>query len=228
MVRLAMVATTATPSASRRRIRQQAQTPISGTCSSSDTSSEEPPCHRHPRRSTLDGIEVVPMTLHIGAEIKGVDFKQPLAPGQLRAIRDAFLKWKVVFFRDQHLDHAQHVAMARQFGEPTIGHAVFGHILTGCTQRRFYSSRQEPHRQLKIVKLMTVTPWFGQHTRCRRRRLTCHARPVPARRDYPSLRRRHVLDQPRGRLRRPVAGDAGIADEPAHHSCLRIQRRRRI
>jgi alpha-ketoglutarate-dependent taurine dioxygenase len=43
-------------------------------------------------------------------------------------VRAAFLKWKVVFFRDQHLDHAQHVALARQFGEPTIGHAVFGYV----------------------------------------------------------------------------------------------------
>ena len=49
-------------------------------------------------------------------------------PEQLKQVRDAFLKWKVIFFRDQNLDHAQHVAMARQFGEPTIGHAVFGHV----------------------------------------------------------------------------------------------------
>jgi alpha-ketoglutarate-dependent taurine dioxygenase len=113
-----------------------------------------------PSSQSADGIEVVPMTLHIGAEIKGVDFKQPLAPGQLRAIRDAFLKWKVVFFRDQHLDHAQHVAMARQFGEPTIGHAVFGHIegypeIYSVAKNRTANSKYEA---------MTVTPWFGWHT----------------------------------------------------------------
>src|SRR3954468_12567961 len=73
-------------------------------------------------------IEIVPLTLHIGAEIRGVDFTRPLPPDQLKEVRAAFLKWKVVFFRDQHLDHAQHVALARQFGEPTIGHAVFGHV----------------------------------------------------------------------------------------------------
>src|ERR1700741_2514564 len=73
-------------------------------------------------------VEVVPLTLHIGAEIRGVDLKRPLPPAQLKEVRDAFLKWKVVFFRDQHLDHAQHVAMAGQFGDPTIGHAVFGHV----------------------------------------------------------------------------------------------------
>jgi len=61
-------------------------------------------------------VEVVPLTLHIGAEIRGVDLSKPLPAEQLKEVRDAFLKWKVVFFRGQNLDHAQHVAMARQFG----------------------------------------------------------------------------------------------------------------
>jgi alpha-ketoglutarate-dependent taurine dioxygenase len=39
-----------------------------------------------------------------------------LPPQQVKEVRDAFLKWKVVF-RNQHLDDAQHVAMARQFGQ---------------------------------------------------------------------------------------------------------------
>src|SRR6185437_12621615 len=87
--------------------------------------------HR-PANQAIEGgwhmVEVVPLTLHIGAEIKGVDLTKPLPSDQLKAVRDAFLKWKVIFFRDQNLDHAQHVAMARHFGEPTIGHAVFGHV----------------------------------------------------------------------------------------------------
>lgn len=106
------------------------------------------------------GIEIVPLTLHIGAEIRGVDLKKPLAPETLRAVRDAFLKWKVVFFRDQHLEHAQHVALARQFGEPTIGHAVFGHVeghpeIYSVAKHRTANSKYEA---------MTVTPWHGWHT----------------------------------------------------------------
>src|SRR3984957_18304885 len=108
-----------------------------------------------PSIERTEGIEVVPMTLHIGAEIKGVDLKQPLLPGQQRAIRDAFLKWKVVFFRDQHLDHAQHVAMARQFGEPTIGHAVLGHLddhpeIYSVAKNRLANENR---------KAQMVTPW---------------------------------------------------------------------
>src|SRR5262245_58968770 len=73
-------------------------------------------------------IEVKPLTLHIGAEISGLDLSRPLAAAARTAINDALLRWKVVFFRGQHLDHAGHVAFARALGEPTVGHAVFGHI----------------------------------------------------------------------------------------------------
>ena len=58
-------------------------------------------------------IEVKPLTLHIGAEIAGIDLSRPLPAGSRKAVSDALLKWKVVFFRGQHLDHAGHVAFAR-------------------------------------------------------------------------------------------------------------------
>jgi len=38
-------------------------------------------------------VEVVPLTLHIGAEIRGLDLSKPLPPEQLKEVRDAFLKW---------------------------------------------------------------------------------------------------------------------------------------
>jgi alpha-ketoglutarate-dependent taurine dioxygenase len=72
-------------------------------------------------------IRVAPMTLTIGAEVTGVDLKQPLSDAQKQDIRAAWVKWKVLCFRGQHLDHASHSAFARQFGEPTVGHPVFGH-----------------------------------------------------------------------------------------------------
>jgi len=105
-------------------------------------------------------VEIIPLTLHIGAEIRGVDLRQALPPDQLKTVRDAFLKWKVIFFRDQNLDHAQHVAMARQFGEPTIGHAVFGHVdgypeIYSVAKNRTANSKYEA---------MTITPWYGWHT----------------------------------------------------------------
>ena len=107
----------------------------------------------------MPGIDVTPLTLHIGAEISGVDLSQPLTPEITADIRAAFLKWKVVFFRDQNLTHAQHVTMARAFGEPTIGHAVFGHV-EGYPE--VYSvAKNRTANQFRDQKM--VTTWTGWH-----------------------------------------------------------------
>ncbi|MEV0210057.1 TauD/TfdA family dioxygenase [Streptomyces sp. NPDC050788] len=66
------------------------------------------------------GIEVQPVAGHIGAEITGVDLAGDLDDVAVAAIRAAVLRWKVVFFRGQRLDHAGHVAFARRFGETVV------------------------------------------------------------------------------------------------------------
>ncbi len=105
-------------------------------------------------------IKVEPLTLHIGAEISGVDLARPLSEAARGLIHDAFLKWKVVFFRDQNLDHRAHVDFARQMGEPTIGHAVFGHV-DGFPE--VYSVAKfrtaQAHRTARMQR-----PWTGWHT----------------------------------------------------------------
>ena len=64
------------------------------------------------------GTEVRPVAGYTGAEIHGVDLAAPLEDPVVVAIRAALLRWKVLFFRDQRLDHAGHVALARRFGTP--------------------------------------------------------------------------------------------------------------
>ncbi|MEM9623690.1 MAG: TauD/TfdA family dioxygenase [Pseudomonadota bacterium] len=61
-------------------------------------------------------IEVDSLTPHIGAEIHGVDLSQPLSNEQFSEIYQAWLDWKVVVFRDQHIDREQHKAFGRKFG----------------------------------------------------------------------------------------------------------------
>ena len=78
-------------------------------------------------RTEFQHFTVVPLSLHIGAEIDGLDLSDPLAPDALAELQEALVAWKVIFFREQFLDHAAHVAFARQLGRPTIGHPVFGH-----------------------------------------------------------------------------------------------------
>ncbi|MCH9675220.1 MAG: TauD/TfdA family dioxygenase [Gammaproteobacteria bacterium] len=79
-----------------------------------------------PDPSSYSAIDVRPLSVHIGAEISGVNIAAGLEPEQVREIWAAMLEWKVVFFRDQPLNHAQHVAFARAFGQCTPAHVVFG------------------------------------------------------------------------------------------------------
>ncbi|MEU2369314.1 TauD/TfdA family dioxygenase [Streptomyces pseudogriseolus] len=65
-------------------------------------------------------VEVRPAAGHIGADVTGVDLAGDLDEGTVAAIRQAVLRWKVVFFRGQRIDHAAHVALARRFGEPVV------------------------------------------------------------------------------------------------------------
>lgn len=113
-----------------------------------------------PDRDAAAALRVRPMSIHIGAEIEGVDLTRPLAPGAVAAIRAALLEWKVVFFRGQALDHAQHVAFARQFGDPTPGHVVFG---GDSVYPEIYSVAK--HRVANsVVGVPHVRPWTGWHT----------------------------------------------------------------
>ncbi|WP_433680312.1 TauD/TfdA dioxygenase family protein [Nocardia sp. CA-119907] len=87
--------------------------------------------------SSTPEISVRPVAGHIGAEIKGVDLSQPLDDAVVAKIRRKLLKYKVVFFRDQQIGHAEQIAFARRFGELTHAHphedappAEFPEILT--------------------------------------------------------------------------------------------------
>ncbi|MGV9540604.1 TauD/TfdA dioxygenase family protein [Nocardia beijingensis] len=72
--------------------------------------------------TTDDAVRVAPVAGHIGAEISGVDLREPLTDQQVAAITDALHTYKVLFFRDQHIDHAQQIAFSRRFGAVTPSH----------------------------------------------------------------------------------------------------------
>ena len=52
--------------------------------------------------------QVLPLTPNIGAEIDGIDLSAELDAATLRFIRQALLKYLVIFFRDQVLTLEQH------------------------------------------------------------------------------------------------------------------------
>jgi alpha-ketoglutarate-dependent sulfate ester dioxygenase len=77
------------------------------------------PIHSHPADEALD---IRPITPAIGAEIHGVRLSGDLTAATMIAIRDALLRYRVVFFRGQnHLDDAGHQVFARLLG-PLVGH----------------------------------------------------------------------------------------------------------
>lgn len=62
-------------------------------------------------------IRVNPIAGALGAEIEGVDMGAPLGNQVFQEVHDALMAHQVIFFRDQDITPAQHVAFARQFGE---------------------------------------------------------------------------------------------------------------
>ena len=62
-------------------------------------------------------IKVRPTGAALGAEIQGIDLSQDLDNATFKQIVDLWHEHEVVFFRDQKLTPAQHVAFSRRFGE---------------------------------------------------------------------------------------------------------------
>ena len=61
-------------------------------------------------------ITLCPITPSFAAEIGDVDLSRPLDPADLQAIKDAFARYSVLIFPDQHLAQDQHLDFARNFG----------------------------------------------------------------------------------------------------------------
>jgi len=65
-----------------------------------------------------DNLTIDPIAGQIGAEIGGVRLSGDLQPLMVRTIRDALLKYKVIFFRKQdHLDETSHEAFGHLLGD---------------------------------------------------------------------------------------------------------------
>ncbi len=73
---------------------------------------------------SAEQIEVRPVAGHTGAEIRGADLSKPLDDASVAKIRAGLLKWKVIFFRNQHITPEQQVAFARRFGQLTPAHPL--------------------------------------------------------------------------------------------------------
>lgn len=68
-------------------------------------------------------VDIRPTTPEFGAVVEGVDGSRPLSDDVAAALREAILRYKVLFFRDQHLTARQQFDLAANFGEPFDGGA---------------------------------------------------------------------------------------------------------
>ncbi|MEX2481678.1 MAG: taurine dioxygenase [Gammaproteobacteria bacterium] len=68
-------------------------------------------------------IAVAPCTVAIGAEVSGIDLAR-IDDAAFAEVRRALAEHQVLFFRDQHLDPAAHMAFAGRFGAMEV-HEVF-------------------------------------------------------------------------------------------------------
>ncbi len=66
---------------------------------------------------TEQKLEIRPLHPLFGAEIVGLDLREPLDEATFAAVRDAFNNYSVVLFRRQGITDDQHVAFSRRFGE---------------------------------------------------------------------------------------------------------------
>ena len=123
-------------------------------------------------------LEVVPVAGRIGAEIRGVRLSAELPDATARAIRAAWLKHKVIFFRDQtHLDHPTQEALTKLFeGEP-VAHPTVP-VLPGTTFVHELDSRYggranswhtdvtfvEAYPKASILRAITVPAYGGDTT----------------------------------------------------------------
>jgi taurine dioxygenase len=65
-------------------------------------------------------IEARPMTSAIGAEISGLDLREPLAPGTIAAIEELLHEHLLLVFRDMDITPEQLLAFARAFGPVSL------------------------------------------------------------------------------------------------------------
>ena len=63
-------------------------------------------------------VNIEPVAGSLGAEIHGINLSQELSNMEASTVHDAFLRHRVLFFRDQTLTPHQQLRFTRLFGEP--------------------------------------------------------------------------------------------------------------
>ena len=117
-----------------------------------------------------DSIKVEPLTCSIGALVVNVNLGiASRSPAMMAEIRRLLLRHRVLFFRDQDITRAEHVAFARHFGE-LEDHPVAGSDPDHPGLVRIYKSPEQPNDRYENAWHCDATwrerPPFGCVLRC--------------------------------------------------------------
>jgi taurine dioxygenase len=93
-------------------------------------------------------IDVRPLTTHVGAEIHGIDLRQPMSDRVYRDVRNALNEHGVIFFRDQDITPAQHLAFSARFGKPLVDEVSSGGHPEGFPEILFIGKEPEQTRNI--------------------------------------------------------------------------------
>ncbi|MBH0776262.1 TauD/TfdA dioxygenase family protein [Nocardia bovistercoris] len=67
-------------------------------------------------------LSIAPIAGYLGAEVSGIDLREGISAETAERLRSALYRFRVLFFRDQPIDHAQQIAFTRIFGPVTPAH----------------------------------------------------------------------------------------------------------
>jgi len=90
--------------------------------------------------NTLDSFEAVPTGKALGAEIKGVDFAQPVPEEVKSALRKAWADHLILVFRGQKITDPQLIEASKIFGGVQIGGARAYYLRGGKDKNRYQLS----------------------------------------------------------------------------------------
>ncbi|MEP5764496.1 MAG: taurine dioxygenase [Halieaceae bacterium] len=72
-------------------------------------------------------LDIQPAGAALGAEIKGIDLRQPVSDELYAVLRETLVKYQVLFFREQAMEPAQQQALAERFG-PLQTHPAYATV----------------------------------------------------------------------------------------------------
>ncbi len=116
---------------------------------------------------------VRPLSRALGAEIQGLDLRRPPSPETAAALRQAWADHLILLFRGQELNHEEHVAFTRTFGDldrhdaiPTFRHSDHPEILPVTNFEESTGKRLAVGRQWHSDLSTTTRPAKGSLLRC--------------------------------------------------------------